>query len=155
MRWRDLLTPWGLTKLNLKAGFVDIEFQPQDDDRKAAWELYVELATRVASQPLAPDQGIDKAALGSLYSLFETTRQILKHYGPGTRSFAPVAIAVLNDVLRPFLARWHESFDAGQPLTEAASKQFRRDLEQTRQDLLAFVDNLAQIADAHNPRGAP
>jgi len=154
MRWRDLLAPWGLTKLNLKAGFVDMEFQPQDEDRKAAWELYVELATRVASQALPPDQGVDKAAMASLYSLFGTTREILKRYGPGTRSVAPVAIAVLNDVLRPFLTRWHESFDAARLLTEAESTQFRRDLEQTRRDLLAFIDNLAQIAGAHTPRSA-
>ena len=60
MKWRDLLTNWGLTKLQLKAGFVEAEFAPQDADRNAAWELYIELATRVSTQPLPPDEGVEK-----------------------------------------------------------------------------------------------
>jgi hypothetical protein len=49
--------------------------------------------------------------LNSLYSLFGTTREILKEAGPDVgasrHSVGGIAILVLNNGLRPFLARWH------------------------------------------------
>ncbi len=50
--------------------------------QEAAWSLYVELVTRIAVQPLALDQGLVREAMNSLYSLFDTTREILKAAGP-------------------------------------------------------------------------
>lgn len=146
MKWRDLLTNWGLTKLQLKAGFVEAEFAPQDADRNAAWELYIELATRISTQPLPPDEGVEKTALASLHSLFASTRDILKRHGPGASRFAPVAIAVLNDILRPFLTRWHADFEAGRTFDDAEVALFRKQLEMLRQDLLEYSDLLARIA---------
>ena len=35
-------------------GILEMEWAPRDPDRKAAWELYVELLTRIATQYLAP-----------------------------------------------------------------------------------------------------
>ena len=37
--------------------------------KKAAWSLYVELATRIAVQPLEVDQGLVREAMNSLYSV--------------------------------------------------------------------------------------
>jgi len=147
MKWRDLLRNWGLTKLQLKAGFVEAEFTPQDADRNAAWELYIELATRVSTQPLPPDEGVEKTALASLHSLFASTRDILKRHGPGASKFAPVAIAVLNDILRPFLTRWHADFDAACSLDKAEQDLFRKQLEALRQDMLEYAELLARIAE--------
>jgi hypothetical protein len=80
-------------------------------ERIAAWELYIELNTRIATQPLDDDDGLLREALTSLHALFEITRQILKTAGPGVaigeESLAKYALAILNRVLRPFLARWH------------------------------------------------
>jgi len=101
MQWRDVLAEWGLTKLQLNAGFVSAEFGPQDADRNTAWELYVELATRISTQPLPADQGVDRQALASLYSLFQTTREIMKRHGPSAKSFARIGIAVLNRCFAP------------------------------------------------------
>lgn len=64
------------------------------------------------------DQGLVREALNSLYSLFGTTRGVLKAAGPdvgasrdsvgGIALAQPAAgIAVLNNGLRPFLAKWH------------------------------------------------
>src|SRR5262245_44692068 len=85
------------------------------DQQKAAWELYVELITRVSVQPLAADEGLLREALTSLYSLFGETRRILKSYGPGVAtslkknalSFGEIAVTVLNRGLRPILSKWH------------------------------------------------
>ena len=65
MKLRDLLEKWGLTSLAIKAPFLEAEWEPRDADMTAAWELYVELITRVATQHLDPDEGDEAAALES------------------------------------------------------------------------------------------
>ena len=108
--------------VNLKLPFLDVggEWEPQDLERKAAWELYVELVTRVPLISLAEGEGVLREALSSIYSLFSTTRAILRSYGPGIAgtmgdgdvSFGYLAVALLNGALRPLLARWHPALAA-------------------------------------------
>jgi len=50
MKLRDFLENWGLSGLKINLGFLEGEFEPQDPDRNAAWELYVELLTRITTQ---------------------------------------------------------------------------------------------------------
>lgn len=54
--------------------------------------------------------------MNSLYSLFGTTREVLKVAGPNVGasrdSVGGIAIAVLNNGLRPFLAKWHPLLQA-------------------------------------------
>lgn len=150
MKWRDLFADWGLNKLQLKAGFLTAEFSPQDADRNAAWELYVELATRISTQPLPGDQGVDKQAFASLYSLFQTTRDIMKRHGPAAKNFTRIGIAVLNRVLRPFLTRWHGIIDTEPPPSADTSRDFRRQLEELRVDMLGYASVLARIADVED-----
>jgi hypothetical protein len=59
MKMRDFLEEWGLSSLKIKAGFLEGEFAPRDPDRDAAWELYIELLTRVTTQYLSPEDGDD------------------------------------------------------------------------------------------------
>jgi hypothetical protein len=85
------------------------------DQQAAAWEIYIELVTRIAVVELGAEQGLLREALGSLHSLFGTIRSILRRHGPsvargGTFEASEVsvlAMAILNDVLRPLLANWH------------------------------------------------
>ena len=49
MKRRDFLQQWGLPSLKINLGFLEGEFSPQDPDRAAAWELYIELLTRTAT----------------------------------------------------------------------------------------------------------
>jgi hypothetical protein len=101
------------TKLtvNLPFNLGQLELEPDEVQQKAAWELYVELSTRIAVQPLGPDEGLMREALSSLYSIFSVTREILRKAGPavaqGQNSLGAVAIEVLNQGIRPFLAQWH------------------------------------------------
>ena len=55
MQLRKLLEQWDLNSLRIKAGFLKIEWVPRAEDKAAAWELYVEMLTRVATQRLAPE----------------------------------------------------------------------------------------------------
>ena len=67
---RDFLEKWGLSGLKINLGFLQGEFKPNDPDRAAAWELYIELLTRVTTQYLAPEDGDEKTALDSVHNIF-------------------------------------------------------------------------------------
>ncbi len=151
MKWRDLLADWGIAKLQLSTGFLDLEFAPTDSERRAAWDLYVELATRISTQTADDSEGVDAAALASLHALFGVTRGVLKQYGPGAHNFARVAIAVLNQVLRPFLTRWHGRLDEHAALPAAERAQFRTELRAVQKQLTGnYVRVLAALADVES-----
>ncbi len=59
--------------LNLPFGLGGVEqtWEPDDDERRAAWELYVELATRIATVPRQPGTGLAREALNSLHTSSE------------------------------------------------------------------------------------
>jgi hypothetical protein len=39
--------------------------------------------------------------------IFPLTREILRKHGSGAGEFAKLAIPVLNQIIRPFTAKWH------------------------------------------------
>ena len=108
MIWLDWLKKWQMTKLQLNSPFLNIELKFADADRSAAWEMYIELLTRITTQTLDTQHGDEKTALDSIYSLFPTTRTIIKQHGRDSLQFTKLAIVVLNQVIRPFTARWHK-----------------------------------------------
>jgi len=77
MKWRKWLEKWDMTSLKIKTPFLDMEWKPQDEDKNAAWELYIELLTRITTQPLAESHGDEETALKSIYSLFSITREVI------------------------------------------------------------------------------
>ena len=79
-----------------------MEWNPSEPDKVAAWELYIELLTRITTQPLGIDDGDEKTALESVYSLFPTTRSIIKQNGRDCIEFTKLAVVVLNRKIRPF-----------------------------------------------------
>jgi hypothetical protein len=97
--------------ISLPFGIGSAEWEPDETESRAAWSLYIELVTRIAVEPLEANEGLLREALNSLYSLFGTTREILKAAGPDVgishNSLGGIAIAVLNRGLRPFLTKWH------------------------------------------------
>jgi hypothetical protein len=104
-------------EVKVKLPFLEISgsWKPNNVERVAAWELYVELITRISVVPLAPNEGLLREALTSLHSLFGATREILRRHGPavaepkrsGEYNFGWLAVAMLNFAVRPALARWH------------------------------------------------
>jgi hypothetical protein len=150
--------------LNLPFLQIGGTWEPNDDERKAAWELYVELVTRISVVPLGPDDGLLREALSSLYSLFATTRDILRRYGPdvaepkpdGQYNFGTLAIALLNVGLRPILARWHpalQDWEAAKPEGRSRNEherewdradELRSTLESTRGLLTQYARLMAE-----------
>lgn len=106
----------------IKTPFLDVQgdWEADESEQQASWELYVELVTRIAVQELKPGEGSLREALSSLHDIFGETRQILRKYGPsvaqpkgsGTLSLGSIAVQVLNSALRPLLTKWHPLLSA-------------------------------------------
>lgn len=135
-------------KLNLNIAQVELSFQPTDRD--AAWELYVEMLTRIVTQPLPAQAGDEQTALDSVFSLFPTTREILRRRGPGAAEFSKVAIPVLNQIVRPFTAKWHKESLAGAFNHESKRQEFRAELQALQQELRNYNRILAEIAEVED-----
>lgn len=147
MKLRELLDKWSLTKLKISAGFLDAEFQANDQDRDAAWSMYVELLTRITTQALPAEHGDEAAALASVHSLFAITREILRE--PGRRhadKFAKIAIVVLNQKVRPFTAYWHKASLVGAFDDPKQRKRFRAELTELQVVLTHYAGLLSELA---------
>jgi|SRR5271157_2031425 len=150
MKRRDFLEEWGLTSLKLNLGFLEGEFAPQDADRNAAWELYVELLTRVTTQNLLPEEGDEGAALASTYQIFPLTREILRRNGSGCGEFAKLAIPVLNQIIRPFTAKWHRLSTGGAFASDDRCREFRTELGLLQVVLREYTRALAAMAQVED-----
>lgn len=117
------------------------------DARSLAWDLQVELATRVGTQPLLAGEGHSFEALSSLEHLATTAQQARacaenSPSGERLRSLADDLQAVLS----PFLERWRDR-------PEAAAF-FRDDFASLAVPLSEITQALAEITDTdltHHP----
>lgn len=148
--------------VSLPFGLGSAEWEADITQSRAAWALYVELVTRVAVQELASDSGLVREVLNSLYTLFGTTREILREAGPNVgasrKSVGGLAIAVLNQGLRPFLTKWHpllQVWEAQRPEKMspkeheqhwAEEPKLRQELSQLRAELEVYAQALAKVA---------
>ena len=142
----ELFRRWGLTSIKLNVGFAEIEFEATEDDMTAAWDMYVELLTRIATQPLEDGTGDEEDALTSIYELFDITRSILKEKGRLAVNFTRVAVIVLNQVIRPFTAKWHKKKLEGAFSDEDECEKFRSELREMQEQLIKYTQLLADMA---------
>ncbi len=146
MKLRKWLENWDMTKLKIKTPFLEAEWQVQEKDKDAAWELYIELLTRIATQPLSLEHGDEKTALESVYSLFGLTRATIKNHGRDCINFTKIAVVVLNQIVRPFTAKWHKLVLTDFFNDRGKCKEFRKDLEALQVDLIKYTKMLADMA---------
>ncbi len=150
MKWSRWLERWDMTSLKLKSPFLEMEWSPKQPDRDAAWELYVELLTRITTQPLRENDGDELTALNSVYSLFAITRSTIKSHGKECIEFTKLAVVVLNQIIRPFTAKWHKvSVDGGFDL-EDTCQVFRKELRQLQEILRIYTRMLADMAEVED-----
>ncbi len=150
MNFSNLLEKWGMTSLKITPPFPQMEWTPKPADKNAAWALYIELLTRITTQPLPIEHGDEKTALNSVYSLFETTREVIREHGPECINFTKIAIVVLNQVIRPFTAKWHRKSLTGDFEDETERTVFRDELAALQQELRKYSQMLADIADVED-----
>ncbi|RKU10445.1 hypothetical protein C6501_13910 [Candidatus Poribacteria bacterium] len=150
MNFSNWLEKWGMESLKITPPFLQMEWTPQAADKNAAWALYIELLTRITTQPLPIEHGDEKTALDSVYSLFATTREVIREYGPDCINFTKIAIVVLNQVIRPFTAKWHRKSIAGDFEDETERTVFRDELAALQEELRKYSQMLADIADVED-----
>uniref|UniRef100_A0A974A570 PNPLA domain-containing protein n=2 Tax=Bradyrhizobium septentrionale TaxID=1404411 RepID=A0A974A570_9BRAD len=114
-------------------------------DQKAAHDLLTELRTRISTQRLPYQYGVEARALESLWEIFGLTRKAIKD-NLGCQEFAQTATTMLNVVLRPVTAKWHRAKEAGLLDSRDGANDFRIDLAQVREKLVAFAEHLQMLA---------
>ena len=150
MKINDLFENWKLTGLKVNALIGEMEWKPSDPDKAASWDLYVELLTRIATQPLPDEEGVEQTALASIHDLFDITRQTLKTHGRDCIQFARIAIVVLNQIVRPFTAKWHRKSQQGAFASPEQCRQFRNELQTLQTQLRNYTGLLAKLADVED-----
>ena len=146
MRLGELFRKFHLERVRLKLPAMQLEMSFEETDKDAAWNLYVELLTRITTQPLASGTGDEAAALQSVYAVVAATREILRGHGRNSIQFSKVAVPVLNQVIRPFTSKWHRRSLAGAFQNEEECREFRAELEALQVDLRNYNRLLAEIA---------
>ena len=164
------LTPrrfWGVTRLTELTITVpqlsELKFVVNNESRQVAWQFYIEVVTRVSTQPLGDGDGSIRETLTSLHGLFATTRDILRASRPSIPASSGLtvehlAVTMLNLHLRPFLAKWHprlREFETENPDCGESSwpqnQTCRRELRQMQKGLVDFALGFASLAGVHNP----
>lgn len=153
MKLKKWLENWDMTKLKIKTPFLEADWEPKDPDKAAAWELYIELLTRIATQPLAREHGTEKAALASVFALFGLSRDVMKRHGRDCIEFTKIAVVILNQIVRPFTAKWHRLSEAGAFNDEETCSEFRQELEALQADLIIYTSMLADMAGVEDLTG--
>lgn len=146
MNLNEMFGNFQLSKVRLGPRWLNLEIDFRPDDQDAAWELYVEMLTRIVTQPLPTGAGDERSALDSVYSLFPTTREILYRHGRKAVQFSKVGIPVLNQIVRPFTAKWHKEALSGAFSDAAKRREFREELGALQEDLRNYNRLLAEIA---------
>jgi hypothetical protein len=146
MKWRKWLENWDMTSLKINTKFLEMEWKPQVADKKAAWDLYVELLTRIATQSLDSRHGDELTALNSVFNLFPLTREILKKHGFDCNEFSKISIVMLNQVVRPFTAKWHLESLKGAFKNKKKCNEFRKELANLQKKLNTYAYMLAEMA---------
>ena len=146
MKLIELFRRFELDSVKINLQVAEAEISLNTADHEAAWELYVEMLTRIVTQPLPSEHGDEKTALDSVFSLFPTTREVLRRRGRKAIHFSKVAIPVLNQVVRPFTAKWHKESLAEAFSEEGKRKEFREELAALQEELRNYNRMLAEIA---------
>ena len=109
---------------SIDIGFVKLGGDFTEDDRQCAWELYTELATRVAvtGKPKDPDctdftGEVYAESLASLHTFFGEARKIMRQFPVGSKNakgienhLGALVHRSMRDVLRPFLETWQADY---------------------------------------------
>ena len=142
----DIFKRFELSEIALSPTEFNITISYQNYDKEAAWLMYVELLTRVTTQKLEEGTGDEKTALDSIYSLFASTRQVLREKGRKAINFTKISVIILNKVIRPFTAKWHKESLGGAFEKLDKCNEFRNELENLRISLLKYSRILAEMA---------
>jgi hypothetical protein len=153
---RHKIDDWRLEEVEIQG----LKFTSAGAQRRVAWRLFVEMATRIATQPMRDEDGNDGIALESLRKLFDLTRTAVSEMQltPSTSgdTIETYALDMLNNDLRPFLSKWHPLWDDFVKIGKVDSqiwpehKRFRDELRYLQGKIESRARGLATIAGVKN-----
>lgn len=127
-------------------------WNPNPAEQAGAWDIVVELVTRISVVGLNDDEGRLDTALASYAALFDVGRAALQRHGPtvaeerrGELSLATIVAHILNRVIRPVTAWWHPR--VGQ-LDDEQSAKLRETLAELSRLTTEYARVLAQACGA-------
>ena len=137
-------------KIKIDKERLEEYWAPCKADRALAWDLYIELQTRITTQTLGDKEGNDKTALTSVYKLFELSRTYMHQHGVECANTATLLTAFLNQKIRRFTAKWHKiSEDQNwQSNPSTVHDDFRKELKDLQKTLKELAAALSQVAGA-------
>jgi len=105
-------------------GFVKLGADFEESDRQCAWELYTELATRIAVTGKSKDPDctdfsgeVYVESIASLHAFFSESRKIMRQFPVGSinakkieNHLGALIHRAMRDVLRPFLEVWQADY---------------------------------------------
>jgi hypothetical protein len=110
---------------SLDLAFFKLEAELSDEDRQCAWELYTEIATRVAVVGKRGDKSaanfdgeLYAESFESLFNFFREARAIMRRFpvgrikDPRQEHLGVFISRVLANLLRPFLEKWRGRYFA-------------------------------------------
>ena len=147
--------------LNVPFKLGSVTFETTPTDRIIAWQAYVQLVTRKAALPFDDKHDVIEDVYASMYSLFDTSRDLLSNLPP--RSFenpdgiSAILLRVINDGLRPHLTRWQSDFrswieiarekDEFQGMSPVALQKMYPEYQTLVEDLRFTNTELSKLAD--------
>ena len=145
--WRDWLDLVGLPYFHsLNPTILAQLWNPTPQDRAAAWQLFIQLRTRISTRALHFRSGKEAAALASVHTLFTTTRDIIAVQGPDCRHFSVFAVALLDQPLSPFTSKWHRLSEDGAFESDDVRREFRRELQELQEDATHYAKCFCALA---------
>ena len=126
-------------------------------DQAAAHEFLTELRTRISTQPLPYQYGVEARALESLWELFGFARAAMKAH-PGCQAFAALVTRTLNLHVRPVTAKWHRAHTEGRLSSRDGADAFRGELATLQIRLRRLASDLHEMAygvPAEDPQTPP
>ena len=131
------------------------EFDPTPEDKQAASAFYVQLVSRITTRRLHYLDGDERAALTSVYQLFQFARDTCTQYEPKCNRFTDLVWSLLNEVVSHFTAKWHKVFESQDDrLSEDQRHAFREELEPL-QDQLSYYLQLFRALSRGGPILSP
>jgi hypothetical protein len=153
---RHKIDDWRLEEVEIQG----LKFTSAGTQRRVAWRLFVEMATRISTQPMHDEDGDNGVALKSLYDLFQFTRKTISEMEPTPNATGDTvetfALDMLNSDLRDFLSKWHPAWDDFAKGAKVVSQtwpdhmQFREELRRLQGKIKGRARGLAQIAGVQN-----
>jgi len=149
--WSAWMELWKIKDAKLVEKRGDNCWAPSDEDRALAWDIYIELHSRVSTQSLDDKQGNDLAALESIHNLFSIARERMQFHGIQCANTSTLIMLFLNQYLREFMTKWHKFSiqenwkDGGGVINE----NFRSELKGIQESLESFSTALSHLAGAN------